>query len=70
MSERIIREPECRRLTGLSRTTRWRLERKQKFPRRLNIQARVVAWRLSDVEAWVAGTWSPPTAESGGANSR
>ena len=33
LAERIVREPECYRRTGLSRSTRWRLERVDLFPR-------------------------------------
>ncbi len=28
----IIREPDCRRITGLSRSTRWRMERLKPVP--------------------------------------
>lgn len=31
--DRIVREAECRRITGLARTTRWKLERTGQFPR-------------------------------------
>jgi hypothetical protein len=33
-TDSFVREPECRLITGLSRVTRWRLEREGKFPRR------------------------------------
>jgi prophage regulatory protein len=52
--DRIIREQECERLSGLSRTTRWRLERKGRFPRRLILSDNAVGWRLSEVLAWRA----------------
>jgi predicted DNA-binding transcriptional regulator AlpA len=37
----IIREPECHQRTGLSRSTRWRLERVEQFPRRRRISPAV-----------------------------
>jgi prophage regulatory protein len=52
--DRFIREPEVRRMTGLSRATRWRLERKGRFPRRRQISANAVGWLLSEVRDWCA----------------
>jgi prophage regulatory protein len=52
--DRIIREAECQRLTGLSRTTRWRLEREGKFPRRRRLSQNAVGWLLSEILAWRA----------------
>jgi prophage regulatory protein len=52
--DRIIRERECRRITGLSRSTRWRLERVGKFPRRRQISPGCSGWLLSEVRGWVA----------------
>jgi prophage regulatory protein len=53
-SEAIIREPECRRITGLSRSTRWRLERAGNFPRRRKISPGATGWLASEIAAWVA----------------
>jgi prophage regulatory protein len=50
--DRFIREPECQELTGLSRTTRWRLERQGQFPARIQISPNAVAWRLSEIRDW------------------
>jgi prophage regulatory protein len=52
--ERLIGEPECRAISGLSRAQRWRLERDGKFPRRLRLGPRTVRWRLSEILAWIA----------------
>ncbi len=52
--DRFIRERECRELTGLSRTTRWRLERRGNFPKRRNISPNGVAWLLSEILSWQA----------------
>ena len=50
---RLIREPECLHITGLSRTSRWRLEGQGKFPKRHKITEGTVGWVESDVLDWV-----------------
>ena len=54
MQERFIREHECRQITGLSRSTRWRQERQGVFPERRRISTNAVGWLLSEIEAWLA----------------
>ncbi len=51
--ERILRSHEVQKVTGLSRTTLWRLERDGKFPPRVALCPGSVGWRLSEVEEWV-----------------
>ena len=53
MLDRFIREYECRRITGLSRTTRWREERAGRFPRKYKISKSAMAYRESEVMAWL-----------------
>jgi prophage regulatory protein len=50
----FIREPEVKRLTGLSRTTRWRLERKGEFPQRRQLSENAVGWLDSEISLWIA----------------
>ena len=50
--DRIIREPECKWISGTSRTTRWRLERKGQFPKRRRISPNGVGWLLSEIRSW------------------
>ena len=52
-SIRYLRDRECRVLTGLSRSTRWRLERAGQFPRRRKLSARAVGWIAAEVEQWM-----------------
>ena len=47
--ERIVREAECKRLTGLSRTTRWELERHGHFPQRRRLGVNSVGWLESEL---------------------
>lgn len=53
--DRIVREAECKRLTGLSRTTRWELERRGQFPARRRLAVNSVGWLESELQAWVEG---------------
>ncbi|MGO8915296.1 MAG: helix-turn-helix transcriptional regulator [Stellaceae bacterium] len=63
---RFLREADVRRRTGLSRTTRWRLERDGKFPPRRQLSANTVAWWSTEIDAWcqsrVAQAVMPPGA--------
>lgn len=51
--ERLLREPEVKAVTGLSRTVRWELEKAGKFPKRRIISSRLSGYLASEVEAWV-----------------
>jgi len=53
MTDRFLRERELRAMTGLSRTTRWRLERAGQFPRKRRISPGAVGWLESEVLAWM-----------------
>jgi prophage regulatory protein len=59
--ERLIAERERYRITLVSRAQCWRMERDNKFPRRLYLGPRTVRWRLTEVLAWIADL---PTASS------
>lgn len=52
LAERVIREAECRQLTGLCRTTRYMMEKDGKFPSRRKLGGRSVGWLLSEISAW------------------
>ncbi|MCS4327475.1 AlpA family phage regulatory protein [Klebsiella aerogenes] len=51
-AERVIREDECRQLTGICRTTRYMMEKEGNFPARRKLGGRAVGWLLSEVSAW------------------
>ena len=61
MDNEYWRERDVRKATKLSRSTRWRLERDGKFPRRRQLSANAVGWLRSEVEAWIASR--QPTGE-------
>jgi prophage regulatory protein len=50
---RLLRFPDVRNRTGLSRSTIWRLERDGCFPRHRRISANAVAWPEDEVLAWI-----------------
>lgn len=52
--DRMVRAKELVKLTGLSRTTLWRLEKSKELPQRRRISPGAVGWRLSDILAWQA----------------
>ena len=52
--DRIIGERECRQITDLSRTTRWRLMQAGKFPKKFRISPNRSGWMLSSVASWLA----------------
>jgi len=51
--DRLLRFPEVQERVGLSRTHIWRLERTGEFPQRVKLGPRCVAWRASEIEAWI-----------------
>ena len=51
---RLLRKPAVIDRVGLSETTLWRLERAGRFPKSIRISPGAVAWRESDIEAWIA----------------
>lgn len=53
-SDRILRASEVHDITGLSRTTIWRMENKGEFPRRVSLGGNLVGWRLSEVNHWLS----------------
>jgi prophage regulatory protein len=51
----ILRLPEVRRRTGLSRSTIYSLMRLGDFPRAIPLSARSVGWLESEIEKWITG---------------
>ena len=51
---KVIRQKQAIELTGLSRTSLWRLERAGMFPLRRRIGRQAVGWLASDIDEWLA----------------
>lgn len=52
--DQVLRQPMVIKTTGLSRTTIYRLERCDDFPKRRKLGPRAVGWLASEVEAWIS----------------
>ena len=53
MRERLLRRREVEKITGMGRSSIYRLMKKGKFPRRVRIGPKAVRWRLSVIMAWL-----------------
>jgi len=54
MPEILLRRPEVERITGLSRSTIYQWMKDNEFPHSVKLGKRLVAWRESDITAWLA----------------
>ena len=50
---RILREPDVRRLTGVSRGTMWRWEKDGEFPQRVRLGKNIIGWREHEILQWI-----------------
>jgi predicted DNA-binding transcriptional regulator AlpA len=57
--DRLMLWAEVRPRVGVSSSTARRLERAGRFPPRIRISPGRVAWRESEIDALVAGSWTP-----------
>ncbi|WP_084324309.1 AlpA family phage regulatory protein [Hyphomonas polymorpha] len=57
---RLIRLPEVRRLTSLSKTEIARRMREGEFPPNHKLGSRTVVWREDEVAAWIDRATAPP----------
>lgn len=53
MEDRIIRDDERARLTGVSRSAWWEGEKAGRFPKRRRIGPASVGWLLSELQDWM-----------------
>ena len=53
MEERLLRRREVEDITGLSRSTIYRMVKTGQFPQPVRVGPKVVRWRLSDIIAWM-----------------
>lgn len=54
--DRLIRDPEVERLTGLKRGIRFQMEARGEFPKRRKITERLTGYSYLEVQAWVDKT--------------
>ena len=60
-NNRMLRIKEVVNLTGLSKTTLWRLEKKNEFPARKRLSAGAIGYLFGEVDEWIAGRESVVT---------
>nr|WP_082537137.1 AlpA family transcriptional regulator [Aureimonas sp. Leaf460] len=53
MASRILRLPEVKAQTGISRRTIYELMSKGEFPRAIQLSSRAVGWTDEEVSAWI-----------------
>jgi prophage regulatory protein len=53
MTDRVLRVAETQAVTGLGRTTLWRLERAGEFPKRRQVTRATVGYLESEVAEWL-----------------
>jgi prophage regulatory protein len=50
---KILNSKEISQITGLSRVTVWRMERKGQFPKRITLSPRRVGWIEDQINKWI-----------------
>ena len=66
MEERLLKRREVEEITGLSRSTIYRMLNTGQFPQPVRIGPKTVRWRMSDIVKWMESrplawsqNWSP-----------
>ncbi|HBG97963.1 MAG: AlpA family transcriptional regulator [Rhodobacteraceae bacterium] len=54
MAEKILRRPDVEARTGLARSTIYDWMKRGAFPQPVALGARLVGWRESEIDAWLA----------------
>jgi prophage regulatory protein len=54
ITERLLRLPEVKHLTGLSKSTIYTRIAEDSFPRQISLGSRTVVWLESDIQHWIA----------------
>lgn len=50
---KMLRERQVKDLTGLSRVTRWRMESRGEFPRKIKLSERCIGWNEAEIQEWL-----------------
>ena len=53
MNERLLRRREVEQITGMGRSSIYRLMKAGSFPRSVRVGSTAVRWRSSDITRWV-----------------
>lgn len=55
ITNRFLRLPEVKHLTGLSKSSIYAQIAEKSFPRQIPLGSRTVVWLESDIQKWIAG---------------
>ena len=61
--DQILRMPDLKRLTGLSKTTIYRMIAEGEFPRPVQLRKQSVGWRASAIQQWSESLKEVPLTE-------
>jgi prophage regulatory protein len=53
MVQAILRLPQVKLRTGLSRSSIYNAMKRAEFPASVSLGARAIGWRASDIDAWI-----------------
>ena len=53
MQDRLMRRREVEKITGISRSSIYRLMQEGEFPRPVRVGSAAVRWRQSDITVWL-----------------
>ena len=53
MSDRLLRRREVEEITGMGRSSIYRLMQAKEFPRPVRVGSTAVRWRASDITRWL-----------------
>ena len=57
MQDKLLRRRQVEEITGMSRSSIYRLMKAREFPRRVRIGPKAVRRRTSDITAWLESLW-------------
>jgi len=52
-NDKLLRWPVVQEITGISRTTVWRLENVKQFPARVKVSKGITAWKESEIMTFI-----------------
>jgi prophage regulatory protein len=51
--QKVIRLPQVKNVTGLSRSTIYAYMKEEKFPQSISLGSRAVGWTETSIESWI-----------------
>tara|TARA_B100000579_G_C22429772_1_gene664706 strand:- start:218 stop:418 length:201 start_codon:yes stop_codon:yes gene_type:complete len=54
LSDRLLRLPEVLEIVPIKKSTLYDLMRRGLFPKNIKLGSNIVAWKISDIDKWIA----------------